>query len=156
MMKHLAVLSFIIALLSVPIQAQAQQSLPPLAAPFHVDRQSPDVEQLRAAQQYQQYLAQQQYLAAQRYQQYLAQQQYLAAQRYQQYLAAQPVTNCVRFPQNADPEAEVRYLTSHPNSHVCPSDNPDLAGQAATVQNGMRQQAIDHGRLMDAMSGRGY
>ena len=28
-----------------------------------------------------------------------------------------PVTNCVTFPQNSDPESEVRYLLSHPNSH---------------------------------------
>ena len=50
-----------------------------------------------------------------------------------------PARNCVRFPQQPDPEAEIRYLNSHPNTRVCPSQNPDLAGQAETVRRGMNQ-----------------
>ena len=65
-----------------------------------------------------------------------------------------PVTNCVTFPQNSDPESEVRYLLSHPNTRVCASPHPDLAGQARTLQEGATQRAIDTTRLMDAMSGR--
>jgi hypothetical protein len=47
--------------------------------------------------------------------------------------------NCVRFPQIPNPEAEVRYLTSHPNVRVCPGSNPAPAGQAETVRRGMNQ-----------------
>src|SRR5262249_38648298 len=47
--------------------------------------------------------------------------------------------NCVRFPQNANPEAQVRYLLSHPNTRVCPSGNPDPVGQAETLRRGMNQ-----------------
>ena len=48
-----------------------------------------------------------------------------------------PAGNCVRFPQKPNPEAEIRYLTSHPNTPVCPSPNPDLARQAETFRNGL-------------------
>jgi len=34
-----------------------------------------------------------------------------------------PVANCVRFPQNPNPEAELRFLLSNPNIRVCPSGN---------------------------------
>ena len=64
--------------------------------------------------------------------------------------------NCIRFSQNANPEAETRYLLSHPNVRVCPGRNPDPVGQARTLEDGWRQRAIDHDRLMRAMSGRGY
>lgn len=47
--------------------------------------------------------------------------------------------NCVRFPQNANPEAETRYLLSHPSVRVCPGRNPNPAGQAETVRRGMNQ-----------------
>jgi hypothetical protein len=47
--------------------------------------------------------------------------------------------NCVRFPQNPNPEAETRYLLAHPNVRVCPSQNPDPVGQAETVRRGMNQ-----------------
>jgi len=65
-----------------------------------------------------------------------------------------PARNCVRFPQNPNPEAEIRYLTSHPNIRVCPSSRPDLAGQAGTVERGLRQGATDTMSIMRA--GRGY
>lgn len=47
--------------------------------------------------------------------------------------------NCVRFPQNPNPEAETRYLLSHPNVHVCPGRNPNTVGQTDTVRRGMNQ-----------------
>jgi hypothetical protein len=45
--------------------------------------------------------------------------------------------NCVRFPQKPNPEAELRYLLSHPNVPVCPGRNADPVGQAETVRRGM-------------------
>jgi len=65
-----------------------------------------------------------------------------------------PARNCVRFPQKPNPEAEIRYLTSHPNTPVCPSPNPDLQGQADALQYGAWERAIANQRLRDAMSGR--
>ena len=65
-----------------------------------------------------------------------------------------PARNCVRFPQEPDPEAEIRYLNSHPNTPVCPSPNPDLQGQADALQRGALERAIANQRLMDAMSRR--
>ncbi len=65
-----------------------------------------------------------------------------------------PVTNLVRFPQNPNPEAELQFLLSHPNARVCPSENPNLAGQAATVQTGMTQGYIDTMNVI--RSWRGY
>jgi hypothetical protein len=62
--------------------------------------------------------------------------------------------NCVRFPQNANPEAETRYLLSHPNVRVCPSRNPDLAGQAETVRRGMNQGYDNTMGVMRAMQGK--
>lgn len=74
-MKRLALLIFTTTLLSVPIQARAQQSSPQLVAPFHVNEDSGAAQELPAAQQYEQYLR-----TAQQYQ------RYLADQRYQQHL----------------------------------------------------------------------
>lgn len=47
--------------------------------------------------------------------------------------------NCVRFPQIPNPEAETRYLISHPGVRVCPGANPDPVGQAETVGRGMNK-----------------
>ena len=47
--------------------------------------------------------------------------------------------NCVRFPQNPNPEAERRYLLAHPNVRVCPSGNPNPVGQYDAVRRGMNQ-----------------
>ena len=74
-MKRLALLIFATTLLSVSIQARAQQSSPQLVAPFHVNEDSGAAQKLTAAQQYQQYLS-----TAQQYQ------RNLADQRYQQHL----------------------------------------------------------------------
>src|SRR5262249_40431071 len=136
-MKRLAVvLSFSIALLSVPIEARAQQQ----------ETQDQQQAMLRL----QQFMADQAAIAQsltnianmrhqvmrdlanqlrddQGAQQGAAQIQ-VQAQQY-------PVANCVRFPQNANPEAEVQYLISHPGARVCPGPNPDLAGQARTLDN---------------------
>ena len=66
----------------------------------------------------------------------------------------QAQTGCVRFPQPPNPEAELRYLLSHPGARVCASPNPNLAGQTRTLQNISTQRANDTIRLMNAMSGR--
>jgi hypothetical protein len=69
-------------------------------------------------------------------------------------IQVQAQTNCVRFPQKPNPEAEFRYLLSHPGARVCASPNPNLAGQTRTLQNISTQRANDTIRLMNAMSGR--
>lgn len=61
--------------------------------------------------------------------------------------------HCVRFPQNLNPEAETRYLLSHPNVTVCPSQHSDPIGQAETVRRGMTQGAENTTNLMRAMRG---
>ena len=65
-----------------------------------------------------------------------------------------PARNCVRFPQIPNPEAELRYLLSHPGAVVCPSGRPNPAGQTDTVRRGMIDQAIANERLRCSMSGR--
>jgi hypothetical protein len=47
--------------------------------------------------------------------------------------------NCVRFPQPANPEAELRFMLAYPNVRVCPGRNPDPVGQAETVRRGLNQ-----------------
>jgi hypothetical protein len=69
-------------------------------------------------------------------------------------IQVQAQTNCVRFPQKPNAEAELRYLLSHPGARVCASPNPNLAGQTRTLQNISTQRANDTIRLMNAMSGR--
>jgi hypothetical protein len=69
-------------------------------------------------------------------------------------IQVQAQTNCVRFPQKPNPEAELWYLLSHPGARVCASPNPNLAGQTRTLQNISTQRANDTIRLMNAMSGR--
>jgi hypothetical protein len=68
-------------------------------------------------------------------------------------IEVQAQTGCIRFPQPANPEAELRYLLAHPGASVCPS-NPDPAGQARTLQQGTTERAIAHQRLLCSMSGR--
>jgi hypothetical protein len=63
-----------------------------------------------------------------------------------------PAGNCVRFPQQPNPDAELRYLLAHPNAHVCPS-NPDLQGQADTLRAGSTQRTIDTIGQIQAMRG---
>ena len=64
-----------------------------------------------------------------------------------------PAGNCVRFPQQPNPEAETRYLLSHPGIRVCPGPHPDLDAQREAVEQGARQRAIDNARLRCSMSG---
>jgi hypothetical protein len=64
-----------------------------------------------------------------------------------------PAMNCVRFPQQPNPEAETRYLLSHPNIRVCPS-NPDPEGQRRALEAGAMGRAIANARLRCSMSGR--
>ena len=66
----------------------------------------------------------------------------------------QAQTRCVTFPQKPNPEAELRYLLSHPGTRVCPSPDPDLAGQARVLQQGAMDRAIANQRLRCSMSGR--
>jgi hypothetical protein len=69
-------------------------------------------------------------------------------------IQVQAQTNCVPFPQKPNPEAELRFLLSHPGARVCASPNPNLAGQTRTLQTISTQRANDTIRLMNAMSGR--
>ena len=69
-------------------------------------------------------------------------------------IQVQAQQNCVTFPQKPNPEAELRYLLSHPGARVCASPNPNLAGQTRTLQNISTQRANDTIRLMNALSGR--
>jgi hypothetical protein len=69
-------------------------------------------------------------------------------------IQVQAQTACVRFPEPPNPEAEVRYLLSHPGARVCPGPN---AGQTTTFDPGdygatARWNATQ--RLMCSMSGR--
>jgi hypothetical protein len=36
-------------------------------------------------------------------------------------IQVQAQQNCVTFPRNPNPEAELQYLLAHPNTRVCPS-----------------------------------
>jgi hypothetical protein len=69
-------------------------------------------------------------------------------------IQVQAQTNCVPFPQKPNPEAELRFLLSHPGARVCASQNPNLAGQTRTLQTISTQRANDTIRLMNAMIGR--
>ena len=64
-----------------------------------------------------------------------------------------PAGNCVRFPQQPNPEAELRYLLSHPGTRVCPGPRPDLAGQRRALEEGATGLAIANARLRCSMSG---
>ena len=50
-------------------------------------------------------------------------------------IQAQAAMNCVTFPQKPNPEAELRYLLSHPGARVCPSPHPNLAGQTRSLNS---------------------
>lgn len=69
----------------------------------------------------------------------------------QQYI---PSRNCVMFPQNANPEAEVRYLMSHPGARVCPSANPNPAGQRRVLDQISTDRVNNTTTQICAMSGR--
>jgi hypothetical protein len=69
-------------------------------------------------------------------------------------IQVQAQTGCVTFPQKPNPEAELRYLLSHPGTRVCASPHQDPAETTRILQNGATQRANDTVRLMGAMSGR--
>jgi hypothetical protein len=69
-------------------------------------------------------------------------------------IQVQAQTGCVTFPAPPNPEAELRYLLSHPGARVCPGPNPDPAGTARILEDGAGQRARDTICLMHAMSGR--
>jgi hypothetical protein len=56
-------------------------------------------------------------------------------------------TNCVRFPQNLNPEAELQYLFSHPNTPVCPSRDSDPVGSAEAITELQRRMQIGESLL---------
>jgi hypothetical protein len=65
-----------------------------------------------------------------------------------------PANQCVRFPQRPNPEAEIRYLTSHPGVRVCPGQNPDPEGQRRALEQGATDVGAANARLRCSMSGR--
>jgi hypothetical protein len=69
-------------------------------------------------------------------------------------ITAPAQTGCVRFPNPPNPEAELRYLLSHPGTRVCPGPNPNLQGQANAVQQGATNIWVAKQRLICSMSGR--
>ena len=64
-----------------------------------------------------------------------------------------PARNCVRFPQQPNPEAETRYLLSHPNIRVCPGPNPDLEGQRGVLGQISRDRVYNTTTQICAMNG---
>ena len=69
-------------------------------------------------------------------------------------IQVQAQTGCVRFPQPPNPEAELRYLLSHPGAVVCPSPQSDPAAKARVLQEGANAIADQNRRLRCSMSGR--
>jgi hypothetical protein len=64
-----------------------------------------------------------------------------------------PARNCVRFPQIPNPDAETRYLLSHPNIRVCPGPNPDPAGQRGVLEQISRDRVNNTTTQICAMNG---
>ncbi len=62
-------------------------------------------------------------------------------------------TGCVRFPQPPNPEAELRYLLSHPGIRVCPGPNPNRAGQADVLEQISRDRVNNTTTQICAMNG---
>lgn len=65
-----------------------------------------------------------------------------------------PVRNCVRFSQQPNPEAETRYLLSHPSVRVCPGSNADPAGQRGVLDQISRDRVNNTATQICAMNGR--
>ena len=64
-----------------------------------------------------------------------------------------PVGNCVRFPQIPNPEAELQYLLSDPNTRVCPGPNTDPAGQRGVLEQISRDRVNNTTTQICAMNG---
>jgi hypothetical protein len=63
-----------------------------------------------------------------------------------------PAGNCVRFPQIPNPDAETRYLLSHPNVRVCPGPT-DPAGQRGVLEKISRDRVYNTTTQICAMNG---
>ena len=68
-------------------------------------------------------------------------------------IQVQAQTNCVRFPQKPNPEAELRYMLSHPSIRVCPGPNPNPAGQTDVLDQISRDGANNTRIQICAMNG---
>ena len=64
-----------------------------------------------------------------------------------------PARNCVRFPQIPNPEAELRYMLSHPGIRVCPGPNPNPAGQTDVLDQISRDRVNNTRMQICAMNG---
>lgn len=65
-----------------------------------------------------------------------------------------PARNCVRFPQIPNPDAETRYLLSHPSVRVCPGAVQDTAGQRRVLEQISRDGVNNTASQICAMNGR--
>jgi hypothetical protein len=70
-------------------------------------------------------------------------------------IRAQAQTGCVRFtqPPSPNPEAELRYLLSHPAIRVCPGPNTDMAGQRRVFEQIARNGVNNTTTQICAMNG---
>jgi hypothetical protein len=69
-------------------------------------------------------------------------------------IQVQAQTGCVTFPQPPNPEAELRYLLSHPSARVCPSANPNRQGQVGVLDQISSDRVKNTTIQICAMSGR--
>lgn len=147
-MKRIALLSFIIGLLGMPIQAQAADQSEELQ--MFLQRQKQVAKTLSS-------------LADMRHQMMRAVAESLREPEQNaappiQYYPASPTqyyapTNCVPFTQNSDPEAGVRNLLAHPGTRVCPGPHTDPAETARILQDGAAERAAAGRTLRCSMSG---
>ncbi len=68
-------------------------------------------------------------------------------------IQVQAQTGCVRFPDPPNPNAELRYLLSHPGVRVCPGRNPNQAGQARVLDQISRDRVNNTATQICAMNG---
>jgi hypothetical protein len=69
-------------------------------------------------------------------------------------IQVQAQQNCVTFPQPPNPEAELQFLLAHPRTPVCPSTNPNLAGQRRVLDQISRDRVNNTQGLINSWSGR--
>jgi hypothetical protein len=135
-MKCLAVVSLAVGLLSVPIQAQTEER-PLLRNPLEgIEQQATKRPVLRNPLKGVEIEQQAREAAARRMFEEAEQNRMMNARRPEPAQnaaqsatpnteAGQAQTGCVTFPQNSNPEAEVRFLLSHPGARVCPGPTHD-------------------------------
>ena len=152
-MKRMAVLS-IIGVLGVPIQAQAQSSDAATVAEFErrqqeVGRALSDIAEMR-------------HRMMKELAKKLAEPEQNAPPTTQYSDPPAPPTapfqveaqtGCVRFPDPPNPDAELRYLLSHPGARVCPGPTSQ-AGQARVLDQISTDRVNNTARQICAMSGR--